>query len=340
MTRSGRSAALRALFPIALMLFSAACEKPKVVQVPVGAEFTEAIFWRSSKEQSPAVLLIPRAGGSKEAWLPLARKFQKAGFGILALDLRGQGSAGPQSILEDVRAAFSYLRMRPRVDAARIGLVGIAGGHVRKGEHGTGIIFWKLLSRENKETKELDKFPMLRGYTVFNMDQTEDIDPEKLKATSEKPDKTIQWEGVEAAEHIAKGIACPITYGGNRACYTPTGDKITMPERHQFKGAENFYATLLHEGVHSTGHPQRLDRDQKGVFGTQSYAFEELIAELGSAMLLGTIGLEATVENHASYLRHWVSLLQSDKRAIFRASSRAQKAADWLIDRALVKAAA
>lgn len=128
MTRSGRSAALRALFPIALMLFSAACEKPKVVQIPVGAEFTEAIFWRSSKEQSPAVLLIPRAGGSKEGWLPLARKFQKAGFGILALDLRGQGSAGPHSILEDVRAAFSYLRMRPSVDAARIGLVGIAAG--------------------------------------------------------------------------------------------------------------------------------------------------------------------------------------------------------------------
>ena len=107
-----------------------------------------------------------------------------------------------------------------------------------------------------------------------------------------------------------------------------------MPEFKSFSSAKKYYCTFLHELTHRTGHPNRLDRDMSGSFGTQKYSFEELIAELGSAFVSNELMLnwDTELEHHASYLDSWMSILKNDNRAFFKAASAAQKAADFLLN--------
>ena len=137
----------------------------------------------------------------------------------------------------------------------------------------------------------------------------------------------------EAIEKMAANFGVFVKHGVmfETPCYIPSLDIIKMPTKGQFKTAENYYATLLHEMTHATGHKSRLNRDFTGRFGTEAYAFEELIAELGAAFMCAEFGLiGATIENHAFYLDNWLSILKNDKKAIFTAASQASKAADLL----------
>jgi antirestriction protein ArdC len=203
------------------------------------------------------------------------------------------------------------------------------GGNVRKGEHGTKIVFWKFDKYETEtadgETEER-KSAFLRYYTVFNLEQTE-----KLKALLALPPA----RPIESAEAIVSGMPNPPAFEqGFRASYAPSTDTVTMPSRTAFDSQAEYYSTLFHELTHSTGHAKRLARegfDRPQMFGSESYSREELIAEMGSAMLCGVAGIEqATVANSAAYLKTWIARLKSDSKLIVSAASAAQKAADYI----------
>lgn len=200
------------------------------------------------------------------------------------------------------------------------------GWKLRKGSKGEAIIFWNILEREDKDTGDIKKIPMMRGYYVFNADCIEGaILPEQPVLTVE--DKYTYIDNIIAAHNIC------IHYKGNEAFYSPGADTITLPAKDAFITENNFYHTALHEMAHWTGHSSRLDRIKYGArFGSAAYAFEELTAELSSAFSMGMLGLgESEMEFHASYLKSWIKVLKNDKGFIFKAASKAQSATNYLL---------
>jgi antirestriction protein ArdC len=203
------------------------------------------------------------------------------------------------------------------------------GGNVRKGEHGTKIVFWKFDKYETETAEgeaEERKSAFLRYYVVFNLEQTEG-----LKALLTLPPA----RPIESAEAIVASMPNPpVLEQGSRAAYTPSRDAVTMPSRTAFQSQAEYYSTLFHELTHSTGHAKRLARegfDKPQLFGSESYSREELIAEMGSAMLCGVAGIEqSTVANSAAYLKSWTARLKGDSKLVVSAASAAQKAADYI----------
>ena len=197
------------------------------------------------------------------------------------------------------------------------------GGQVRKGEHGAHCVFYKPTVREvqnDQGEKESRKSLILKSFVVFNEDQ---IDGLPAVPTVERP----QFSPIEQAERILADSHATIQHGGASAFYRPSTDTIHLPERERFTGTEAYYSVALHELTHWTGHTSRLARDFSGRFGGEAYAFEELIAELGSAFLCAELGIvKRTLENHASYLNSWIRVLKSDKKAIWTAAAQAAKA--------------
>lgn len=202
-----------------------------------------------------------------------------------------------------------------------------AGGTVRAGEHGTKIYFFKQLEIEDKATGEDKTIPMLREYTVFNVDQCDGL-PDKVRiGPNAGPANPATREAL--ADAFIQATGADFREGAGAPCYVPSADFITVPAWRDFHDKPEFYCAAFHELTHWTGHKSRLDRDLKGRFDKLSYAAEELVAELGAAFLCAEFGFE-TVDNSAAYLESWLKLLTSDKRAIFTAASKAQKAADYL----------
>ncbi len=198
------------------------------------------------------------------------------------------------------------------------------GGQVRKGEHGTRCVFYKPWESQetNRETGETEiiKGAVLKSFTIFNLDQCDGI-------AAPTPAPREPFQAIEDAERIMAASPAPIKIGGTQACYIPVRDEIHLPSREAFINPEAFYSTAMHEMTHSTGHKSRLDRDFSGRFGTESYAFEELIAELGSAFLNADLGIfGATLPDHADYLTNWIKILKGDKKAILTAAAQASKA--------------
>jgi len=206
------------------------------------------------------------------------------------------------------------------------------GAHVKKGERGTFIVFWKfsdLESDENskdqkQEEEETRRSILARGYTVFNASQVEGF---QLPEQPPRP----EIERVQSAEEFFAALGADVRHGGYRACYVPKTDQIQMPNFQIFKSAVAYYSTLSHESTHWTGAPQRLNRQLSTRFGGEAYAAEELIAELGAAFLCAELGLsnEPRPEN-AAYVASWLRVLKNDKKAIFTAASKAQAAADYM----------
>lgn len=197
----------------------------------------------------------------------------------------------------------------------------LADGTVKKGEKGTHVVFWQF-KRVDEEGEKV--IPLCRSYVVFNTEQCEGL--------------TLRDYGSQALpateiDSYLLAAGAVLKHGGNRACYSPSQDVITMPERGAFQNLNDYHATLLHEATHWTGHKSRLDRDLTGRFGTNAYAAEELIAEMGAAFLCARFGVPVQELQHAGYLQSWLSVLRADKRAIFTASSAAQKAADYILPR-------
>ncbi len=202
------------------------------------------------------------------------------------------------------------------------------GGFVKKGEKGTVILFVGTFSKEeenSKGEKEETFFNFLKTHHVFNVEQTT-LELPKVEKREIKTRDEIDAE--------IKNIKAKIKTGGDRAYFSPSEDFIRLPEPSQFKTVDDYYSTIFHELTHWSGHSLRLDRlDKNAQFGKPSYAFEELVAELGSAFLCAHYGIKGKLQ-HENYIGHWITKLSGDVSFIAKAASKASEAANYLIEKA------
>lgn len=197
------------------------------------------------------------------------------------------------------------------------------GGQVRKGEKSAHIVYANKTIVKNEGSEEERLIPFMRAYAVFNAAQCDGL-------TTVSPEPELpEHERDEKAEAFFAAIGADTRWGEAMAAYIPHKDIITMPTRGAFIGPENVYATWAHEHIHYSGHKSRLDRDLKGRFDKEAYAFEELIAEIGAAMTCAILQITGELR-HASYVESWLKVLKNDPRAIITAASLASKATDYL----------
>jgi len=199
-----------------------------------------------------------------------------------------------------------------------------AGAQVRKGEKATPVVYVSTIERETDDGK-VQKIPFLKSYSVFNVAQCDGA--EKLYVP------TIEPRAPEARDAIAEAFlsdtGADIRHGEGRAYYRPAGDFIVLPDFNTFADASGYYATAFHELGHWTGAATRLQRDFSGRFGSQSYAAEELVAELTAAFLCAEFQFDA-ISQHAAYLDSWIKLLEHEPSAFVTAAARASNAAAYL----------
>lgn len=208
------------------------------------------------------------------------------------------------------------------------------GGHVRKGERSSLVTFWKVgeekIIRDANGNERTSRPFLLRYYNVFNVEQTEGI-ADKLGLGNASP----RIANLEQCDAIVAGMPNkPAITQDGRAWYRPSTDTVGIPSRTAFDSPEVYYATLFHELAHSTGHSSRIGREgieTLNTFGSESYSKEELVAEMGSAMLCGVTGIDpSTIANSAAYLKSWIDALRGDSKLIISAASQAQKACDFI----------
>jgi antirestriction protein ArdC len=202
------------------------------------------------------------------------------------------------------------------------------GWQVRRGEKGTTAEYWiweEVVKQEDgtKEVVKLDR-PKPLWFKVFHASQVDGLPPYVPPARN--------WDPQERAEALIHASGAWIEHRhGDRAFYSPAADRIVLPERHQFAQADRYYATALHELGHWTGHASRLDRDLTGTFASESYAKEELRAEIASLMLGTELGVGHDPGQHAAYVKSWIKALRDDPREIFRAAADAEKIHGFLM---------
>jgi antirestriction protein ArdC len=211
------------------------------------------------------------------------------------------------------------------------------GGHVRKGERSTPVIYYKFLEKRDaagnlviRADGTQARVPFIRWSNVFNLDQTEGITPPTLTIG-----QTEQQPCEKAAAIVAHAKLCPIHHVGFAALYSPERDVIQMPAPATFRTAEDYHHTLFHEMIHATGHGSRLDREgvTKPVrFGSDRYSREELIAELGAAFLSNEAGIlnDVQFQNSAAYLASWIRKFEDDPRLIVSAAAQGQRGSDFV----------
>jgi len=210
------------------------------------------------------------------------------------------------------------------------------GGNVMKGQKGTKITYWNIFRKEveDKETGEKKRrtFFFLKEFTVFNAEQVEGID-------FKVPEKPEGAQTFESAEDLIKLYedAPDTRFDGmkNRACYSPSFDYITMPEKEQFKSTEGFYSTYFHELAHSTGHESRLNREGVAnfdMFGSHKYSKEELVAEMSACFMMSICGLSVEpMDNSKAYINSWIEKLKNDPKVLFQAAKEAEKASNHMM---------
>ena len=202
-----------------------------------------------------------------------------------------------------------------------------AGGNVRGGERGSLVVLWKRLVVEDDESGERKTVWWVRPYTVFNLDQVEGVEAPPIE------DELLEFEPIERCEAVLATMPDPpsVEHRPGGAFYLPASDTITLPPPESFHEEEGYYATRFHETVHSTGHASRLDRELAPRSQEEAYSREELIAELGAAMLCGIAGIAPVrIEQSAAYIASWLVALRDDKRMVVSASQQAQRAVDYI----------
>jgi len=212
------------------------------------------------------------------------------------------------------------------------------GAQVRKGEKAVMCAYFEMVKRKGNEADQGEGeeggkagfFPMCKPFWLFNVAQIDGL-PESFTAPAEV---APEFTPIEAAEKMLAASGAVINQRLDGAFYAPSKDQICLPTRERFTSPENYYATALHELTHWTGHESRLNRQFGKRFGDDAYAFEELVAELGAAFVVGHVGfVDATIENHAAYLESWLKVLKNDKTAIFTASKQASLAYDFILEK-------
>jgi len=206
-------------------------------------------------------------------------------------------------------------------------------GHVCKEEKGSLVVYADSITRKETDDKTGDEIereiPFLKGYTVFNVEQIDGLPAVYYAKAVAQLDPVAR---IERAERFFAALGAGIGHGGNRAFYSVTSDTIQMPPFVSFQNADSYYATLAHECTHWTGSTARLNRDFGGRrFGSEGYALEELVAELGAAFLCADLELSLEPrEDHASYIATWLDVLAQDNRAVFTAAAHAQRAVEYI----------
>ena len=206
------------------------------------------------------------------------------------------------------------------------------GGHVRKGERGTTVVYADRFTPEDEKRRafeageEAQAIPFLKRFTVFNTAQCDGL-PDDIEATVPPPPPGMIEPQVEA---LIKATGIDFRIGGNRAFYVPSLDYVQVPPPAAYFEPINWHRTALHELGHASGAAHRLNRNLSGAFGSKLYSVEEITAELISAFCCASLGIVPTVR-HADYIGSWLEVLREDNRAIVRAASQASKAADWLL---------
>jgi len=209
------------------------------------------------------------------------------------------------------------------------------GLQVRKGEKSCPVVFFKTYEKENESTpNDPDTIYFSTHYSAFNLSQCEGAESLIALENSADPLAPILTldQKLENAETFARNTGAAVTFERrDMAAYSPMLDKVILPPFETFKTREGYYSTLFHELGHWTGHETRLNRDQKNVFGSGKYAYEELVAELSAAFLCADHGLEYTA-SHAPYIKGWLKKLASDVRQIPKAAAAAEKACRFMRD--------
>ena len=230
------------------------------------------------------------------------------------------------------------------------GQIEAAGGHVRKGERGTKVLFYTDRARtpakdeagkplQDKAGKQVYQeyqraHPLVRQYTVFNVEQADG-----LNLPSRTAHAPPEWQAHREADRLIRASGVAMSHvAGDRAYYNMHQDKVVLPEREQFPTANAYYQTAMHELGHATGHPERMDRESlkegldKG-FGSPEYAREELRAEISAMMTGERVGVGHDPKRGAAYVENWVKVLEEDPREIHRAAGEAQCMSDYLVGR-------
>ena len=216
------------------------------------------------------------------------------------------------------------------------------GGHIRKGEKSSIVVFWKILPVEEVQedgSKVVKQIPLLKYINVFHISQVDGVEP-------------LPKEELHDIEPIEKAESILIDYWtrenikvehikGNKAFYSPMSDMIQLPLFEQFKDANEYYSTAFHESVHSTMKESRCNRAEERknklvAFGSEEYSKEELVAEIGSANLMNIIGIETkkSFRNSTAYIQSWLRVLRNDNKFIVSASSKAEKAVEYILNEA------
>lgn len=224
------------------------------------------------------------------------------------------------------------------------------GANVKQGEHSANIFYWNLYDKSTKQSfseetvkdlseEERDKYfddnvrPVLKYYQVFNAEQCDNMPEYKRTAEQQSMAEEERAQQNALIERVIRNSSAPISYGGNRAYYSPSDDAIRLPEIENFKSMQDYYATALHEIAHSTGHKSRLNRDIENTFGTHKYAKEELRAELASIFMQIDMGLSIEgnhFENHGAYLASWLKAVKKDVKEFYSASAEAEKISEYV----------
>ncbi|MBO7272686.1 MAG: DUF1738 domain-containing protein [Bacteroidaceae bacterium] len=223
------------------------------------------------------------------------------------------------------------------------------GGKVKAGEKSSLVVFWDFVNVTKTETEEdengnkievekiVKRYPMLKGYNVFHIEQCEGIKPKfgnKAKTYDHTPVEMAEQIVAEYVEREALRLEIKDT---NRACYSPFFDKVEIPMRKQFKEGAEYYSTLFHELTHSTGHARRLNRPEivnVNFFGSEDYSKEELVAEMGAAFLCQAVKIECekAFKNSAAYIAGWLRALKNDRKLVVMAAAKAEKAAEYIMN--------
>lgn len=209
------------------------------------------------------------------------------------------------------------------------------GGNVRQGEKGTYVVyansFKKNETKEDGEESTKNIF-FLKSYVVFNVEQIDGLPESYYQKVGGFENQDVR--DIDAENYISS-IGADIRFGGDRAFYHRGLDYIQVTEFEKFKTSDDYYATVFHELIHWTSHKSRLDRVLLGTYGSEAYAMEELVAELGAAFVCADLSVASSVmPSHEAYIAGWIKVLKNDKKAIFKAASLASRATEYLHEKA------
>lgn len=322
-----------------------AARKPKLVKLDVYKMVTDRIIGLLDEGTIPWRKPWKTVGGG----FPCNRKSKKDYRGIniciLAFDAMAKGfSSRYWMTFNQSMELAGYERRSGRWvwPESKGGKAADPKAGVKKGEHGSPIVFFKWKEYGEDDDGKAKRIPFLRYYTVFNLEQTTGIatpdDEQEPQGDEGSADATPVDVIAEAEAIVNSWPGRPtLSHGGNRAYYSPKIDHVKLPERHRFaENGEAYYSVLFHELAHATGHEIRLNRVEvsgETYFGDTPYSREELVAEFGAAFLCSVAGIEnkKTIENSAAYIAHWKKKLTDNPKWVVNAAAAAQKASDWIL---------